>query len=182
MILPGSPEVPEKDGYSGVWEDFSQENITFDQTIEAVYTEYITTLEANLDGTKLPKLLAEGTFDTDDSLEIKKVELYPEDAETRAESYQVRLETSDIGKHLYRFLPDASLEMENPSIEIYRDKAFVQIDTEQDGATWYLNVKMMRLPLPAWTVRQNRTGCVDCDTCRYMPGGNLCVNYRNSWP
>ena len=128
------PEVPEKDGYSGVWEDFSQENITFDQTIEAVYTEYITTLEANLDGTKLPKLLAEGTFDTDDSLEIKKVELYPEDAETRAESYQVRLETSDIGKHLYRFLPDASLEMENPSIEIYRDKAFVQIDTEQDGS------------------------------------------------
>ena len=128
------PEVPEKDGYSGVWEDFSQENITFDQTIEAVYTEYITTLEANLDGTKLPKLLAEGTFDTDDSLEIKKVELYPEDAETRAESYQVRLETSDIGKHLYRFLPDASLEMENPSIEIYRDKAFVKIDTEQDGS------------------------------------------------
>ena len=128
------PEVPEKDGYSGVWEDFSQENITFDQTIEAVYTEYITTLEANLDGTKLPKLLAEGTFDTDDFLEIKKVELYPEDAETRAESYQVRLETSDIGKHLYRFLPDASLEMENPSIEIYRDKAFVQIDTEQDGS------------------------------------------------
>lgn len=128
------PEVPEKDGYSGVWEDFSQENITFDQTIEAVYTEYITTLEANLDGTKLPKLLAEGTFDTDDSLEIKKVELYQEDAETRAESYQVRLETSDIGKHLYRFLPDASLEMENPSIEIYRDKAFVQIDTEQDGS------------------------------------------------
>ncbi len=127
------PEVPQKDGYSGVWEDFSQENITFDQTIEAVYTEYITTLEAELDGAKLPKLLAEGTFDTDDTLEIKKVELYPEDAETKAESYQVRLETSDIGKHLYRFLPDASLEMENPSIEIYKDKTFVPVETEQDG-------------------------------------------------
>ena len=24
--------------------------------------------------------------------------------------------------------------MENPSIEIYRDKAFVQVDTEQDGS------------------------------------------------
>lgn len=128
------PEVPQKDGYSGVWEEFSQENITFDQTIEAVYTEYITTLEANLDGTKLPKLLAEGTFDTDDSLEIKKVELYPEDAETRAESYQVRLQTSDMGTHLYRFLPDASLEMENPSIEVYRDKAFVPVETGQDGS------------------------------------------------
>ncbi len=128
------PEVPQKDGYSGVWEDFSQENITFDQTIEAVYTEYITTLEADLDGAKLSRLLAEGTFDTDDTLEIKKVELYPEDAETRAESYQVRLETSDIGKHLYRFLPDASLEMENPSIEIYKDKAFVPVETEQDGS------------------------------------------------
>ena len=128
------PEVPQKDGYSGVWEDFSQENITFDQTIEAVYTEYITTLEADPDGAKLSRLLAEGTFDTDDTLEIKKVELYPEDAETRAESYQVRLETSDIGKHLYRFLPDASLEMENPSIEIYKDKAFVPVETEQDGS------------------------------------------------
>lgn len=128
------PEVPEKDGYSGVWEDFSQENITFDQTIEAVYTEYITTLEAELDGEKLPKLLVEGTFDTDDSLEIKKVELYPEDAETKAESYQVRLETSDIGKHLYRFLPDDSLEMANPSIEIYKDNAFVPVEMEQDGS------------------------------------------------
>ncbi len=128
------PEVPQKDGYSGVWEEFSQENITFDQTIEAVYTEYITTLEADLDGAKLPRLLAEGTFDTDDTLEIKKVELYPEDAQTRAESYQVRLQTSDMGTHLYRFLPDASLEMENPSIEIYRDKAFVPVETEQDGS------------------------------------------------
>lgn len=128
------PEVPQKDGYSGVWEDFSKENITFDQTIEAVYTEYITTLEAALDGVKLPKLLAEGIFDTDDSLEIKKVELYPEDVETKAESYQVRLETSDIGKHLYRFLPDTSLEMGNPSIEIYGDKAFVPVETEQDGS------------------------------------------------
>lgn len=128
------PEVPQKDGYSGVWEEFSQENITFDQTIEAVYTEYITTLEADLDGAKLPRLLAEGTFDTDDTLEIKKVELYPEDAQTRAESYQVRLQTSDMGTHLYRFLPDASLEMENPSIEIYRDKAFVPVETGQDGS------------------------------------------------
>ena len=128
------PEVPKKDGYSGAWEDFSKENITFDQTIEAVYTEYITTLEANLDGTKLPKLLAEGIFDTDDFLEIKKTDLYPEDAETKAESYQVRLETSDTGKHLYRFLPDASLAMKNPAIEIYRDKAFVPVETEQDGS------------------------------------------------
>lgn len=128
------PEVPQKDGYSGVWEEFSQENITFDQTIEAVYTEYITTLEADLDGAKLPRLLAEGTFDTDDTLEIKKVELYPEDAQTRAESYQVRLQTSDMGTHLYRFLPDASLEMENPSIEVYRDKAFVPVETGQDGS------------------------------------------------
>ncbi len=128
------PEVPQKDGYSGAWEEFSRENITFDQTIEAVYTEYITTLEADLDGAKLPRLLAEGTFDTDDTLEIKKVELYPEDAQTRAESYQVRLQTSDMGTHLYRFLPDASLEMENPSIEVYRDKAFVPVETGQDGS------------------------------------------------
>lgn len=96
----------------------------------------------------------------------------------------MRLETSDIGKHLYRFLPDASLEMENPSIEIYRDKAFVQIDTEQDGSYLVFECEddaftFTCVDRPA----EPGTGlAVDCDTCRYMPGGSLCVNYRNSWP
>lgn len=128
------PEVPQKEGYSGAWEKFSQNNITFDQTIEAVYTEYITTLETCLDEEKLPKLLAEGIFDTVDTLEIKKVDLYPEGAQTKAESYQVRLDASELGTHRYRFLPDASLKMENPTIEIYRDKTFVPVETEQDGS------------------------------------------------
>ena len=128
------PEVPDKDGYTGVWEEFNTENITFDQTIEAVYTEYITSLEACLDGEKLPKLLVEGIFDTDDTLELDYSDLYPEDLETNAESYQVKLTTEDSGVHLYRFRPDEILEMENPSIEIYEGDEFIPVEVSQDGS------------------------------------------------
>ena len=40
------PPVPEKEGYVGEWEDFDYHTITFDQTVNAVYTEYVTAIES----------------------------------------------------------------------------------------------------------------------------------------
>lgn len=38
------PEVPRREGVYGAWEDFSQENITRSRTVEAVYSDWITTI------------------------------------------------------------------------------------------------------------------------------------------
>lgn len=51
------PTVPEKEGFYGAWEPFDHTFVAFDQTIQAVYTPWLTTLSSN-DGT----ILAEGTF------------------------------------------------------------------------------------------------------------------------
>ena len=51
------PVVPEKEGFYGAWEEFDRTALTFDDTIKAVYTPWVTTL-SDEDGS----ILAEGTF------------------------------------------------------------------------------------------------------------------------
>ena len=53
------PEVPRREGVYGAWEDFSQENITRSRTVEAVYSDWITTIST---GEEQPVLLLEGAF------------------------------------------------------------------------------------------------------------------------
>lgn len=58
-----TPAPPEKAGYTAAWPDFIRENITFDQTVTAVYTPYQTVIQSDArreDGR--PVLLAEGSF------------------------------------------------------------------------------------------------------------------------
>lgn len=53
------PEVPRREGVYGAWEDFSQENIIRSRTVEAVYSDWITTIST---GEEQPVLLLEGAF------------------------------------------------------------------------------------------------------------------------
>ena len=59
------PAVPEKEGFYGAWEEFDRTALTFDDTIEAVYTPWVTTL-SDEEGT----ILAEGTFAPETALEV----------------------------------------------------------------------------------------------------------------
>lgn len=57
------PEIPEKEGYYAVWEEFDFDNIKGNQVVEAVYERWITSLaseEADKNGRA--KVLVEGTF------------------------------------------------------------------------------------------------------------------------
>lgn len=63
------PSVPEKEGFYGAWEKFDRTALTFDDTIEAVYVPWVTTL-SDEDGT----ILAEGTFAPGTVLEVSPVQ------------------------------------------------------------------------------------------------------------
>lgn len=58
------PEVPERDGFYGSWENISDcNNIRADVTVNALYLPYIETIESGiLDGYTLPMIIAEGKF------------------------------------------------------------------------------------------------------------------------
>jgi len=126
------PQVPPKEGYIGAWADFDMADITFDQTIEAVYTEYITTIESNLKNDVHPILLAEGIFTPDDTLSISGINAYPDDAKTTAECYRVHLNSSSDETFTFRFL--IPQEMENPQLEILRDQTWAALDAQKDGS------------------------------------------------
>ncbi len=126
------PQVPPKEGYIGAWADFDMANITFDQTIEAVYTEYITTIESDLKDDVHPILLAEGIFTPDDTLSISEINAYPDDAKTVAECYRVHLNSSSDETFTFRFL--IPQEMENPQLEILQDQTWITLDAQRDGS------------------------------------------------
>lgn len=59
------PPLPEKEGFSGVWEGLETLDTTFDAEIRAVYTPYATTVASELARNGRSIVLVEGTFDAD---------------------------------------------------------------------------------------------------------------------
>lgn len=132
--LPDSqfPEVPEKEGYIGRWEDFDSAFVTFDQEIQAVYTEYITALESRQTVGNRPVLLLEGRFEPENELTLQSVDAYPQDAQTKAECWKITLSGASEGPYIVRCLiPDY---MEHPVIELYKDSLWQPVDAVRDGS------------------------------------------------
>lgn len=73
------PKVPEKDGYYGVWEDYPEDIITGNHTIEAEYRQWLTIIESeekNENG-KLPLAFAEGEFTDEARLSVAESDIEP---------------------------------------------------------------------------------------------------------
>ncbi len=67
------PAVPRQRGCHGSWEEFERDSITFDQRVEAVYTQWLTAV-SSWDGV----ILAEGQFTPDSSLHtVDRIDLTP---------------------------------------------------------------------------------------------------------
>lgn len=71
ITLEDLPAIPAKEGYYSKWPEFDDKNLIFYETIEAVYTPLITTVAVeNLEDSKHPKLLIEGTFGPDTVVKV----------------------------------------------------------------------------------------------------------------
>lgn len=126
------PQIPSKEGYVGSWEEFDQTSITSDQTIEAIYTEYITTLESSQTFGERPLVLVEGIFGPEDGFTLSSIDAYPEDSLTKSECYKITMTGTSTGPYTIRYLIPS--EMEHPQIELYEDGSFKMIDAEIDGS------------------------------------------------
>lgn len=127
------PDVPEKEGFTGKWSDFHSSEITFDQTVEAIYSEYITTLESDLKDGSRSVLLVEGVFSPDDALLVSEIDAYPEDAMTSSICYSIHL--ADTGKAPYTFRMLVPQDMEKPQLEqLDEQKNWTALSSERDGS------------------------------------------------
>lgn len=127
------PEVPAKDGYYGTWGDFEGGVITFDETVDAVYTAYDQLMESDRtreDGKAI--LMVEGNFPDTASLTIAESgEAAPG---TLLESWQLTLNGTDgQDRHSMRYLPTVSPE--RAAIYVKDDNgAWRKADTRVDGS------------------------------------------------
>lgn len=65
------PEIPEREGCFAKWEDFSFSDVTFGAEINAVYTDYVTSLASvELRENGLPVIVAAGSFTDGDKLSV----------------------------------------------------------------------------------------------------------------
>ena len=65
------PEVPQKNGSWGVWADTDLTNLTFDAVVEAEYNDKTSVLQSEQQRDGRALLLVEGSFDSDDKLELQ---------------------------------------------------------------------------------------------------------------
>lgn len=124
-----APAIPQKAGYTAAWPDFQGENITFDQTITAVYTPYSTVIasaEQRDDGCAI--LLAEGSFG-DGTLTLTVCEDTP--VPSTAESWQFTLPAGASGDVQLHYLPT------DPDTDLYlrgADGSWRKAETTADGS------------------------------------------------
>ncbi|HZJ57881.1 MAG TPA: GLUG motif-containing protein [Clostridia bacterium] len=106
------PDVPEKDGYHGEWEEFDGEDITFDTTIKAIYTPIATVLESDEKWDNvLPMVLVEGQFAYDDTLTLgfdDEAELPEFKKGAEADQLTVIIPDDGESKHIIRYLPSVA--------------------------------------------------------------------------
>lgn len=102
------PEVPEKPGCSGVWQDFDGVNIRADQWVTAVYTPLEQTLKSALTRDGRPVALVQGSFPAGSVLKAEPLDQLPEGA---AAGYALTVPEDGQDAHVLRLrLPEAEGE------------------------------------------------------------------------
>ena len=138
--LPASmiPDVPEKEGYTGIWEgleDTKLSNVLFDTTFEILYTAYHTTIQSQQTRSNgLPILLVEGSFTNDAAIDVSASDaaLQLSEKETLLEAWTIRMnETGTIARFL---LPEGT---DAEALKLYvcgSESTWREADFTQDGS------------------------------------------------
>ncbi|MBR4224334.1 MAG: hypothetical protein IKR73_05950 [Oscillospiraceae bacterium] len=93
------PQVPPKDGCYACWDSFGMEDIRFSRVIDAVYHRYITTISSSdTDENGRPRLMAEGSFDTEAKVELEQM------------GSSIIVSLPDDEDHVIRYLPMGDID------------------------------------------------------------------------
>jgi len=128
------PEIPEKEGYYGVWSRTSLENLRFDTIVAAEYRRYVTALESTAcrkDGR--PVFFTGGRYLEEDVLQVR-LEKRDMDEETSTVTENWILNLPDDGQtvHQIRYLkPDE--QDGNVKVSVLKDGTWEEVDCEAFG-------------------------------------------------
>lgn len=125
----GLPDIPAKDGCTARWADFDAGHIVFDETVNAVYTPFVSVIESAEQRDGRAMLLAEGAFG-EGTLSLTQSDAAPA-ALTVTESWQFALPSGTTGEVRLHYLPT------DTNTDIYlrgADGSWRKADVTEDGS------------------------------------------------
>ncbi len=127
------PSLPEKEGFTGNWESFDYDSVTFDRTIHAIYTEYITALESEQMAGERPILLVEGQFSPEAGLQLTAADASTlTDGSEASECWKVSITNSGSGPFTVRYLIPETID--RPELFLYEENSWRPVASERDGS------------------------------------------------
>lgn len=123
------PAVPARSGYVGQWESYDFSNLTFSDTVDAIYIPYDTVIAVDKLVGKRPVLLLEGSFLPD----TKPVfEEYADGPEGCIEAWSVRAEGSTEPGFTLRYLcPEAKGDV---AVYVLSDGGWKRVETSSESS------------------------------------------------
>lgn len=127
------PNIPQKDGYFAEWDKTDYSNLTFDETINAVYTRYITAI-ASTDTREngLAKILVNGNFSARSTVEVTTPSQVTNLSKNICELLEISITDATDDTYTVRYLPvDTEKDY---SIYTLDDGVWHKADTTKDGS------------------------------------------------
>lgn len=134
------PNIPKKDDHDSYWEYFESNKMTFNTTVEAVYSPFSTVLSSNILRNKdeLPLLLAEGQFHQGVTLNVYPFDMNsvdsPFDSEEVLESWNIELDDfkeKDKISNLRLLLPEDKKKI---TVWEYREESWEKLPSSINGS------------------------------------------------
>lgn len=127
------PKIPEREGFQAKWEDYDYSYLTFDDTIEAVYTQYVTAIESEqMRSQDRAMLLVEGEFTSEDTINVTALENAPEiNGKLPDECWCVTIPDDKKETHkIHYLLPD---NIKKAKVAVLSDGQWKEAECDTDG-------------------------------------------------
>lgn len=134
------PPIPKKDDHDSYWEEFDSDNMTFNTTVEAVYSPFLTVLSSNISRNKddLPLLLAEGQFHQGVSLNLYPFDMdsvdSPFDSGQVLEAWNIELDDFDEKDKISNLRLLLAEEEKNITVWEYKDESWEKLPSSVNGS------------------------------------------------
>lgn len=122
------PEVPQKNGSWGVWADTDLTNLTFDAVVEAEYNDKTSVLQSEQQRDGRALLLVEGSFDSNDKLELQPCTENPQPGTLESWLLPVQDELAHTVRYLTPHDPDTM------QLWLKTDDGWQAWDAQTDGS------------------------------------------------
>lgn len=127
------PEIPAIEGCQAQWEEYDYSRLTFDDVIQAVYTQYVSSIESEqMRSEEKAMLLVEGRFNSRDTIQVENAEnTYNSDGKAPDECWTVTIPQDGNETHKIHFvLPD---NINKADVSVLYDGQWSKVSCDNDG-------------------------------------------------